>query len=318
MAKTDTQEILVDRKQGSGRVIDWRGRKLANEYLAMAFDEIHPHTAQRLRACASHLVYGVDDKGRKRLRRANFCRVRLCPICQWRKSLKLYGQMMRVMRYLAPCKYNYIFLTLTVKNVKLDKLTDALRRITTAFNRLSKYDDFNHAAVGWYRGTEITHNLDIDSPDYDTFHPHIHVVIAVMPSYFTSRYYISQAKWGELWQMALGVDYVPRVDVRKVKGNTAKAVCEATKYSAKSRDYIILDDWDLTIETVKGLDAALKNRRLIGFGGVFMQARRQLEQEDVETGDLLHTDNADGDESKDQYYTSFGWHTGYCQYIREY
>lgn len=315
MTKTDTQEILVDRT-GSGRRIDWRGRKLANDYLAMAYDQIDAHTAERLRSCATRLVYGVDGNGRKRLRAANFCRVRLCPICQWRKSLKLYGQMMRVMRYLEPEGYRYIFLTLTIKNVKLDRLTAALKRISTAFNRLSKYDDFKAAACGWYRGTEITHNLDTDSPDYDTYHPHIHAVIAVKPSYFTSRYYISQANWGLLWQRALGVDYVPRVDVRRVKGNTAKAVCEATKYAAKSRDYIILDDWDLTVETVKGLDAALHNRRLIGFGGVLLQARRALEQDDVERGDLIKTDNNDDDTAQDQYYLSYGWHTGYAQYLR--
>lgn len=315
MIQTQTQEILVDRT-GSGRRIDWRGRKMANEYLAMAYDSIDAHTATRLRSCATNLVYGVDDDGRKRLRAANFCRVRLCPICQWRKSLKLYGQMMRVMRYLEPEGYRYIFLTLTIRNVKLDKLTAALNRLSKGFNLLSKYDDFGKAACGWYRGTEITHNLDMDSPDYDTFHPHIHVIVAVKPSYFTSRYYISQAKWGALWQRALGVDYVPRVDVRRVKGNTAKAVCEATKYAAKSRDYIILDDWDLTVETVKGLDAALFNRRLIGFGGVLLEARRALEQDDVEKGDLIKSDYQD-DNAEDLYYLSYGWHTGYSQYLRQ-
>ena len=65
------------------------------------------------------------------------------------------------------------------------------------------------------------------------------------------------------------------VDVRKIKGDTAKAVAEATKYAAKSKDYIVLDDWDLTVETVRGLDKALHKRRLVGFGGLLAEARRK-------------------------------------------
>ena len=222
---------------------------------------------------------------------------------------------MRVMHHLEPQGYRYIFLTLTCRNVKLDKLSAALDALTKGFNLLSKYNDFKSAVCGWYRGTEITHNLDRDSPDFDSYHPHIHVVIAVKPSYFTSRYYISQAKWGALWQRALSVDYTPRVDVRRIHGDTAKAVCEATKYAAKSKDYIILDDWDLTVETVRGLDAALRNRRLVGFGGCLLAARRALEQDDADTGDLVHTDDSGDNDAKDVYYLSYGWHSGYCQYV---
>ena len=41
-----------------------------------------------------------------------------------------------------------------------------------------------------------------------------HVVLVVKPSYFTSRYYLSQARWTELWKRATGIDYTPIVDVR--------------------------------------------------------------------------------------------------------
>lgn len=97
-----------------------------------------------------------------------------------------------------------------------------------------KYREVKAAVHGWYRGIEITHNLDRNSPEFDTFHPHVHVVLVVKPSYFTSKYYLSQARWTELWKRATGIDYTPIVDVRKIKGDTAKAVAEATKY-AQSR-----------------------------------------------------------------------------------
>ena len=66
---------------------------MQNEYLATAYDEIDQRVAERLRTCATRLIYGIGEDGKRRLRAANFCRVRLCPICQWRRSLKLYSQM---------------------------------------------------------------------------------------------------------------------------------------------------------------------------------------------------------------------------------
>lgn len=315
---TTTEMQVLQDTTSTGRVIDWKGRKMANEYLAMAFDQIDSHIAARLRSCASFLHYGVEANGRRRLRAANFCRVRLCPICQWRRSLKLYSQMRAAMDYLAKkdC-YAYLFLTLTIPNVKLDKLPDALDDMAAAFNLFRQYKEIKQIVKGWYRGVEVTHNLDRSSPSFDTFHPHIHVILAVNKSYFTSQDYLSQARITELWARAIGANsYTPVVDIRKVKGDTAKAVCEATKYAAKSKDYLVFDDWDLTIETVRGLADALHRRRLVGFGGCMLEARRALDLEDPDSGELLLTSADDQGSDKDIYFESYAWHTGFSQYIR--
>ena len=291
---------------------------MQNEYLATAYDEIDQRVAERLRTCATRLIYGIGEDGKRRLRAAYFCRVRLCPICQWRRSLKLYGQMSQAMRYVSSQgAYAYAFLTLTVRNVTLDGLPGALDQIYEGYRRLMQYREVKAAVRGWYRGIEITHNLDRNWPEFDTFHPHVHVVLVVKPSYFTSKYYLSQARWTELWKRATGIDYTPIVDVRKIKGDTAKAVAEATKYAAKSKDYIVLDDWDLTVETVRGLDKALHKRRLVGFGGLLAEARRKLALDDVDNGDLVRTDPDDDGNATDMYLESYAWHSGYCQYVRE-
>lgn len=317
MTTTTNQVDFLTDTTSSGKCIDWGSRKLANTYLATAYEDFDPRKAERLRSCATRLVYGIAANGRRKLRAANFCRVRLCPICQWRRSLKLYGQMTRVMEYLKPEGYRYIFLTLTRSNVLAEGLGDALDQVVEGFHRLSKYDEVRHVVKGWYRGIEITHNLDRTSKDFDTFHPHVHVVLAVKPSYFNSRYYLSQARWTELWKRALGISYTPIVDIRKIDGDTAKAVAEATKYAAKSKDYIVLDDWDLTVETVKLLDEVLHKRRLVGFGGTLRAARHTLELDDPDQGDLLVTSEEDKQDTKDEYYESYGWHSGYSQYVRE-
>jgi hypothetical protein len=47
-------------------------------------------------------------------------------------------------------------------------------------------------------------------------HPHFHVLMMVKPSYFTHGY-LSQAKWVEMWQKSLRIDYKPILDVQALK-----------------------------------------------------------------------------------------------------
>lgn len=49
---------------------------------------ISPKRLQDLADCANQLEYLQDAEGNKKLYKTYFCRVRLCPMCQWRRSLK--------------------------------------------------------------------------------------------------------------------------------------------------------------------------------------------------------------------------------------
>lgn len=303
----------LDDRSASGRRRPWREYKMSNELLSATYEEVDARKAERLRDCASWLVYSFDPSSRRKiLERANFCRVRLCPICSWRRSLKAQGQMLQVVQYLArgDIQYNYLLLTLTVRNVQGEHLTTQLNRMMTAWNKMSQRKEFKSAAKGYYRALEITHNLHDD-----TYHPHYHVLLAVRPSYW-HKYYISQARWSELWQHALQCDYVPVVDVRRVKGTDASAIAEVAKYAVKSADYIIPDDWDLSVSTVRILDKALERRRLLAFGGIIAETRRKLQMDDAEDGDLLHLDDEVeqiGEGGKIMYI----WYSGYRQYYSE-
>ena len=48
-------QVLAD-TTNTGRAIDWRARKMQNEYLATAYDEIDQRVAERLRTCATRLI----------------------------------------------------------------------------------------------------------------------------------------------------------------------------------------------------------------------------------------------------------------------
>lgn len=300
---------LQDKGRG-GRVRPWTAHKLANGYMAIAYDEVDTHKAERLRGCASWLEY-VRDGEVMRLHSANFCRVRLCPICQWRRSLKTYSQMMDIIKEADKQNFRYIFVTLTVRNCEGSQLSQELDKLMQAFNRLIKYKAVKDIAKGYYRGTEVTHNIG-----NDTYHPHLHCVVAVNKSYFDdTRRYLSQAKWSALWKKALQVEYTPIVDVRAVKGNVEKAVAECSKYAVKVGDVLHWDDWDLTVETVRILDKAFDNRRFIGLGGIFKTIHKELNKDDMDNGDLLHTADDLYTDSEGQEKIVYWWNTGYSQYV---
>lgn len=209
----------------------------------------------------------------------------------------------------------------------------------SAFQRLIERKQVADILEGWYRSLEVTHDLDPYitkerlqnakayykrlglktgdvNPNYDTFHPHFHCLLAVKSSYFSGQRYIKQAEWARLWKESLRIDYDPSVDVRRVKEDKAGAIAEVAKYAAKAGDYIIPDDWELTIETVKLLDKALHKRRLIAYGGVFKEIHKKLHLDSEEDGDLVHVDGERPEKPQGRV-VHFLWYSGYRQYKSE-
>jgi len=209
------------------------------------------------------------------------------------------------------------------------------------------------AIVGWFRGLEVTHDVneyitpwmyenkkrrgyykklglkigDLN-PSYDTYHPHFHILLAVHSSFFSGQKYISQQRWVELWKESLGVDYAPIVHIQKVKpkreGQTVEgAVAEIGKYTVKGEDYLT-DDLEQTDLAVSVFDSALANRRLIAYGGILREIRKELKLADVEEADLIHVD--DEDETKhhkcsvcgsDLMEVVYTWNFGLRNYVRK-
>ena len=88
-----TGEILQDSKA------DWRTLKLKSEAVSKAFDQPEKYWAarsQRMFECGSTLEFATDNHGNMRLVRALFCRDRMCPSCQKRRSMAIFHQVKAV------------------------------------------------------------------------------------------------------------------------------------------------------------------------------------------------------------------------------
>lgn len=305
-------EILRD-VSPSGKERPWHTKKLENQYISLAYETVNPAKAARLNDCAQVLQFARAG-GQMRLKSANFCRVRLCPICAWRRSLKVQAHMHRILEAAESYNLRYIMVTLTLRNCEPGALSASLDLLMGGFKRLMKRKRYSDVVVGWYRGVEVTHNVEAD-----TYHPHIHALFAVKPSYFRGDKYVSQAQLAQDWRECCKLRYNPVVDIRTIKAQGSKtlikAVNEVAKYTVKSADIIVFDDWDLTVETVRLLDTALERRRFCAFGGLFKDLHARLNLDDVEDGDLINIDGEEKGEDDDNSIYYF-WHTGYSRYLK--
>ena len=239
-------------------------------------------------------------------------------MCQWRRSLKMHGQVRACLEYLAAqrisnhCKpYQYIMLTLTVPNCDGRDLAYTLDLLQQSWQRLQRRKEYKAAIKGSVRCVEITYNRDAD-----TYHPHIHALLAVLPSYFGSRYYITHDQWLDIWRDCTRIPSITQVDIRKTTGDAA-AVAEVSKYATKAGDYLMPDNYDRMVDVLGALLLSCHKRRFAGWGGVLRDAHRALALDDVEDGDLIHTDNAEDveDDTAPAPLLSWDWYVGPRLYI---
>lgn len=237
--------------------------------------------SERVAQCSTFLEFHCGNK--TRLVHANFCRDRLCPVCNWRRSIKIYNQVSKCLNVLESRGYTFLFLTLTVKNCRPDELKDTIDELYSGWRYLyHKSKIFKNTVCGTFRSLEVTRNKF-----NNTFHPHLHCILVVPGDYFINGY-LSQREWTELWQKACKLEYNPIVHIEKFKqenGSYKKAIAEVSKYCAKDNDYLLA--FELTDAFLKGLE----KRRLCGFTGVFNDVRNELGLLDPEDSDLVECDD---------------------------
>lgn len=334
MAGADNQDLatgeILEDQDIRGRERPWRRHKVESRALAAAFRRLgFQGKAARCQDCGSMLIFEECPVGHeKRLAHANFCRERLCAMCQWRRSIKLAVTVEHVAHEAVALRpgLRFVLLTLTVRNVDADKLPEAVEHVLASWGRLIRQAPFKRSVLGWQRSLEVTRNREAG-----TWHPHLHVLLAVGPSYFTGAQYIKHAHWVAMWAQAAAVDYLPSVEVHVIKprkvGDEERTVpgaaAEVAKYATKPADYIDLKDEADTDATVRLLTEALAGTRLVAWGGLLRQVLRDLmsreQVDDLENGDLVHLGQDHGPQctvcGSDLQEHLYHWVVGVTQYV---
>jgi len=246
--------------------------------------------------CNTFLMFASDRTlEKKKQHKGNSCKNRFCPICSWKKSRKDALTLSIMMEYIKEeHEKEFIFLTLTTPNVQADKLHEEIKNYNKSFQKLVKRTEVKRILKGYARKLEVTHDnnrfitdkmyksrksyYDIrglsvgdNNPNYDTYNPHFHVLIAVNKSYFNKpNMYIKHDRWLSLWQEATDNPDITQVDVRKVRENNKKEVSEVAKYSAKDSDYLVDE------KVFEAFYKSLKGKRLIVYSGLFKDALKKF------------------------------------------
>lgn len=267
--------------------------KVANHYRGSEFRQY----AQRIDFCSQLLDFRLvpdAEQGELKLKlsSARFCRVRTCPVCQWRRSLmwkaKAYKVLPKIVKDFPT--HRWLFVTLTVKNCQITELKETLVWMNKSWQRLTQLKAF--PAEGWLRSTEVTRGKD------GSAHPHFHCLLMVKPGYF-GKNYIKQAEWVEMWRRALRIDYNPVLDVQAVKKGQQpmQLVPELLKYCVKESDLVVDREWFIE------LTRQLHKMKAVVVGGMLRQYLRELEQEPE---DLIGEDEK-GEGDVDEGHLYFGW-----------
>jgi plasmid rolling circle replication initiator protein Rep len=291
-------QILIDVHPKTGAIVPWQRKKQETILLAEScrrIEKIDPGfkgRAAKLEECGNWLEFHRTIKdGILTLSRANFCKYRLCFMCAWRRSLKIFGQTSQIMDEAEKLIYRFLFVTLTIKNCHKVNLSRDITRLYSGATNLLRQKKYKNSIKGWMRILEVTHNTNIKDQAFDTYHPHLHFIFAVKPSYFKGgKNYITQSQLTNDWQKSCNLDYKPITDIRAVNNKKKGAIREVAKYAVKPSD-ILVPDHDLTDSAVWTLDQALENRRMVSYGGIFKTIKADLMLDDAEFGDLVHTDS---------------------------
>ena len=282
----------------SNRDESWDVHKKNSDKIAEYFRGVQEFEqyATRIDFCSQLLDFRLvvrEHELKLKLDVARFCRVRYCPVCQWRRSLMWKAKAFRILPIVVEAypKHRWLFLTLTVRNCPVTKLRDTLQWLNQSWQRMVQRKKF--PAIGWIKSTEVVRGKD------GLAHPHFHCLLLVKPSYF-GKYYIKQNEWVKLWRSCLRIDYDPVLDIRSVRHGRQpmELVPEILKYCIKESDLVLDREWFLE------LTKQMYKVRTVATGGVLKRYFKQLEQEPE---DLIGKDDSKTEDEINEGHLYFSW-----------
>lgn len=224
----------------------------------------HDRRAAAIMSCGTY-TRGTEcpECGAFHVYSTSLCRDRLCPVCAWKSSRRLFYRAVKAIQMLElELPHQYLHCVLTLQHAKRDCLRDLLNVLTWAYGRFRRFSAMK-GVDGSLRSIEITHGEH-------GFHPHIHAILTVP----RTADHITQDAVCDAWRRALDSEYSPQVNLTEAysvdaENDVFSAVAEACKYALKPGTLPELDDADLRefIDAVRGV-------RMVSSDGVVKRCLR--------------------------------------------
>ncbi len=275
---------------------------------------------QRLQECGTTLGFDLykhpkKDEYNKKLASANFCKDKFCEMCNWRRARKYAIQNFKTLKAIQEeNNVRYIFATFTIKNPEIKDLRETIKHFNKSWDRMVRTKKWKNSILGFVKAIEIP----FQKSNKDYINLHAHCLLVVPTKYFNKNYnlYIKQNEFKKMWQKALRVDYTPSVDIRIIKPNPnrneddaiASVVAETTKYPMKALDFNGID-W----QKFKILTEQTKGLRFVSFGGIVLEYRRKvLDEDDFNEDDLIGNESVNEEEINTWEYLGRLWYSLNC------
>lgn len=242
---------------------------------------------ERILNCSNDIVYVWDDDinsltyGRGTFEDARWCHVRHCSFCQFARTRRLRAKFLKVFTFENVQDFDFIFLTLTVKNCPDNEIRSTIKWMNNAWSKLTRRVDF--PAQGFLRSFEITMQRDRVATDgkgktssgsasrsndgHLMAHPHLHVVLCMKPGYYENNFK-DKDWWIDQWHSCLGVDYRPSLSIKKIvyyQEDLIVSLLETLKYTTKPADFDVTNP--VAGEWLDVLTRELHKVRAISVGG---------------------------------------------------
>ena len=255
---SEMQDILNETLEKIAERVKFKGEILQN------FDGIlSPEQFTYFSECGTFLGANKDNK----IVKANFCKNRLCPVCNRRYSAQKWLKMKNITEKIKiEFKPVFAFLTVTVKNVTSAALNSEISKLMKSIDRMHKTALWKNNVLGFFRSLEITYNADTN-----TYHPHYHYVLALHEHYTGNM--VSTYEWRKLWERSARLDYTSQINIQLINEDLDGGIAEVAKYAVKISSVIKHGK-----EPLKTIIQAIKGRRLISYGGVMKTYAKEFDK----------------------------------------
>lgn len=234
---------------------------------------------ERMEQCADLVSYNsCEDCGGKHVRTVTLCRDRVCPLCNWRLANKRWVTLYNALYSMYDPGLKYHLVTLTIRNIRPDRLSEALQHMSTAWHRVLQRNMLRHYVMGWARSVEITYNHDTGM-----MHPHYHIILVTEslltqeefdPSEILYYWMSSITKEGEL--VTLRAQDVREIKVKQDEDdNLLAAALEVYKYTIKQHDLMSMPMADFMAYAKQ-----IAGKRLTATGGI-IKAKIKTDLDDI-------------------------------------
>ena len=234
-----------------------------------------PEWVERMRECSKGAYFiKHPHTGREVITNFRGCKVRVCPICSWRASIrKACKYTPRISAYIdahPTCRLRFV--TLTDRSVPMTLLKHQCERLHLAFARF--YKALDHAFVGYLRCTDI--DTCTRDPDFSKFvdghwqeapmfvRPHIHAILIQRPK--NGKTHVTDSQIQEVWAGAMGSKILLDTHIKDIDTSFG-----AAKYATKGVTWAKAEG---DFNYAAALAVALNGVRCSAVGGVLRGGKK--------------------------------------------